>query len=200
MSRTWLAPSLSATVLGVVLAMSAASAVAASQSAAQPYAEATQRQIKALSAEQIAGLRAGRGMGYAMPAELNGYPGPMHVLEHADALKLTAEQLQRTQTLFAQMKAEAIPLGERLVREEAALDALFSGRTANRDAVAAATSAIAATSGRLRAVHLNYHLDMMQVLTPEQVAAYGRLRGYGGAGGEGGPMRHHHGHGHGRQH
>lgn len=200
MSRAWLGPSLSATVVGVVLAMSAASAVATSQGAAQPYAEATQRQIKALSAEQIAGLRAGRGMGYAMPAELNGYPGPMHVLEHADALKLTAEQLQRTQTLFAQMKADAIPLGERLVREEAALDALFAGRTANRDAVAAATAAIAATSGRLRAVHLNYHLDMMQVLTPEQVAAYGRLRGYGDADGERGAVRHHHGHGHGRQH
>jgi len=38
----------------------------------------------ALSVEQIEQYRAGAGMGYAKAAELNRYPGPMHVLELAD--------------------------------------------------------------------------------------------------------------------
>ena len=44
------------------------------------------RSIKALSDQQIADLGAGRGMGLALAAELNGYPGPSHVLELADKL------------------------------------------------------------------------------------------------------------------
>jgi hypothetical protein len=34
------------------------------------------RPIKSLSDQQIGDLRAGRGMGLALAAELNGYPGP----------------------------------------------------------------------------------------------------------------------------
>lgn len=41
------------------------------------YAGLQQRAIKALSDQQKADLRAGRGMGLALPAELNGYPGPI---------------------------------------------------------------------------------------------------------------------------
>jgi hypothetical protein len=54
------------------------------QTAAQssrPYAGMQARAIKALSAEQIADLKAGRGLSLALAAELNGYPGPRHVLE-----------------------------------------------------------------------------------------------------------------------
>jgi hypothetical protein len=58
----------------------------------QPYAGLERRAVKALGDDEIADLRAGRGMGLALAAELNGYPGPRHVLEHADALALTSEQ------------------------------------------------------------------------------------------------------------
>src|SRR5918996_42849 len=95
----------------------------------QPYAGMQARPVKALSDQQIADLRAGRGMGLALAAELNGYPGPLHVLEHADALGLTAEQRARTQSLFDAMKAEAVPLGERLIAEERDLDQAFAQRT-----------------------------------------------------------------------
>ena len=40
-----------------------------------PYAGMQQREVKALSEQQIADLKAGRGMGLALAAELNGYPG-----------------------------------------------------------------------------------------------------------------------------
>src|SRR5215469_1083860 len=84
----------------------------------QPYAGLDSRPIKALSDQQLADLRAGRGMGLALPAELNGYPGPVHVLELAHQLGLDAEQKARMSELFAEMKAEAVPLGERLISQE----------------------------------------------------------------------------------
>ena len=48
---------------------------------ASPYAGLETRTIKALSEQQIADLRAGRGMALALAAEVNGYPGPLHVIE-----------------------------------------------------------------------------------------------------------------------
>ena len=153
----------------------------------QPYAGMEQRPVKALSQQQIADLRAGRGMGLALPAELNGYPGPMHVLEHADALGLTPQQQERTRALIDAMRAEAIPVGERLIEQETRLDRLFANREITPANLTAATADIGATQARLREAHLKYHLVMMDVLTPGQVAEYGRLRGYASPG----PMQPH---------
>jgi len=52
------------------------------------------------------------------------------VLEHAEALALSAAQRERTKALFEAMKAEAVPLGERLIAEETTLDRLFATRSA----------------------------------------------------------------------
>ena len=137
----------------VLLALAAAAAPSFAQSH-QPYAGLEGRSIKALSEQQVADLRAGRGMGLALAAELNGYPGPMHVLELADALDLSDQQRAKMQELFAAMKAEAIPLGEKLIAEEAELDRAFAGKTITAATLAAATQAIGATHGALRQAHL----------------------------------------------
>src|ERR671915_1941225 len=97
---------IAAAILVAVLASTRALA-----QAPQGYAGLERRAIKALSEQQIADLRAGRGMTLALAAELNGYPGPIHVLEHAQALKLTPQQQERTRFLFETMKSEAVPLG-----------------------------------------------------------------------------------------
>jgi Spy/CpxP family protein refolding chaperone len=145
-----------------------------------------------LSDEQIADLRAGRGMGLALPAELNGYPGPVHVLELGERLGLTAEQRTRVQELHAAMKAETVPLGEHLIAQETVLDRLFATKSATPASVQASTTAIGATQGALRLAHLRYHLSTLDVLTPEQVRLYGELRGYGHSGGHGhAPAKHH---------
>jgi hypothetical protein len=59
-----------------------------------PYAGQQTRAIKALSDDDIASLLKGEGMGMAKAAELNGYPGPIHVLALAPQLKLTEPQRQ----------------------------------------------------------------------------------------------------------
>src|SRR5262245_16444192 len=94
----------------------------------QPYAGLQARSLKALSDEQVADLKAGRGMGLALAAELNGYPGPKHVLELAQELKLTAAQRLRTQQLHDAMTAEAVPLGQQLIAAETDLDRQFAER------------------------------------------------------------------------
>ena len=94
-----------------------------------PYAGMQSRQIKALSDQQIADLRAGRGMGLALAAELNGYPGPSHVLELADQLGLSPDQRSKVREMFSKMKADTTPIGNRLIEQESDLDRQFSGRT-----------------------------------------------------------------------
>ena len=138
------------------------------------------RQIKALSAEQIADLKAGREMGLAMAAELNGYPGPAHVLELADKLELKPEQKSEVQKMLNAMKGEAIPIGEQLIAAEAELDRGFAAGTMTESQLQDQVQAIARLQGELRFTHLKYHLGMTELLTPEQVAHYNELRGYTG--------------------
>jgi hypothetical protein len=177
----------SAALAAAVLALAAFALPALAQ---QPYAGLQGRPIKALSDEQVADLKAGRGMGLALAAELNGYPGPLHVVELGHALGLSEAQRQKAQELFAAMKAEAVPLGERLIAQEADLDRQFAGRTITAASLAAAVQDIGATGAALRTAHLKYHLATLEMLTPGQVQRYAELRGYTGGASSGHQHRH----------
>lgn len=161
-----------------------------------PYAGLHDRPIKALSAEQVDDLRAGRGMGFALAAELNGWPGPLHVIELADRLGLDAAQRAAVQAQHAAMRREAIAAGEAMVVAEAALDALFASGSPTPETIAAATEAAGRAQGALRAVHLRWHLATSATLTPAQRVRYAELRGYAG----GAPPAQGHGHGHRHRH
>ena len=143
-----------------------------------PYAGQQARAIKALSDDDIAALRKGEGMGMAQAAELNGYPGPKHVLDLAQQLQLTDAQRRDVQAIFDRMSAAAKPLGRELIAQEQALDQLFAKGDITPDRLAATTAAIAELQGRLRAVHLSAHLETRALLNAEQVFRYEQLRGY----------------------
>lgn len=151
---------------------------AASAQSSQPYAGLEQRPIKALSHQQIDDLRAGRGMGLALAAELNGYPGPSHVLELGDRLDLTSDQRVQVRYLFDAMKQETVALGNKLVAQERELDDLFSARAVTSESLKAAISAISETQGQLRESHLKYHLSTADLLNQSQMQRYAELRGY----------------------
>jgi len=146
----------------------------------QPYAGLQARPVKALSDQQIADLKAGRGMGLALAAELNGYPGPVHVLELATPLGLSDDQRAKVTALFDAMKQDAVALGERLIAAETMLDRQFADKTITSSGLGEATRDIASLQGELRLAHLKYHLATLKLLTPEQAARYSTLRGYGG--------------------
>jgi hypothetical protein len=143
-----------------------------------PYAGLQQRPVKALSDAQVADLRAGRGMGLALAGELNGYPGPSHVIELADQLALSGEQRQRMQQLFDAMKAEAIPVGETLIEQERQLDREFAEQRISPVSLNRLTSQIGETQAKLRALHLKYHLTTAELLSTHQRHRYAELRGY----------------------
>ena len=162
-----------------------ASAVSADTS---PYRGLETRAIKALSPQEVSDLEAGRGMSQALAAELNGFPGPRHVLDLAGPLGLTAGQSDAMQALFDAMKAEASAIGTTVIVREAALEAGFRTASLDADALTAAVMSIAEARGRLRAAHLRYHLATRDLLDAHQLALYGRLRGYG----DRHPARHRH--------
>jgi Spy/CpxP family protein refolding chaperone len=168
----------------IVLLVAMVSAYGAAAQEEQPYAGWQARPIKALSDEEIADLKAGRGMELALAAELNGYPGPRHVIDLAEPLKLTEPQLAEFRTLFAAMLAETVPLGEMLIAQEAELDGQFSDGAITVASLNTLTDAIGDTQAALRAAHLRYHLAARDALTPEQTLLYMQLRGYEGNGGE----------------
>ena len=143
-----------------------------------PYAGLEKREIKALSDEQIKDLKSGKGMTLALAAELNGYPGPAHVLELADKLNLTSKQKQQTQNLFKAMSKETKALGAQLIKEEKALDLLFKNKKVNPQNLKQTTQQIGQTQAKLREAHLRYHLLTVEILTPEQINSYNKLRGY----------------------
>lgn len=125
-----------------------------------------------LTAEQVAQLLAGDGMGLARAAELNGYPGPKHVLERAEHLSLTLAQRERITAIRERMLANARRLGRSIVDAERALDEAFASRAITSSDLAARTRAIGALQADLRAAHLAAHLESVTVLTPEQVKMY----------------------------
>lgn len=148
---------------------------------ASPYAGQQTREIKALSSAQTADLLAGKGMELAKAAELNGYPGPMHTLELATQLELSAEQKQASETLMNRHKAEARDLGAQLVQAERALDQAFASRQIDASRLAAHTDNIGRLQALLRKSHLETHLRQTALLTPAQITRYAQLRGYAGA-------------------
>lgn len=155
-----------------------------------PYAGQEARPIKALSEDDVSALTQGRGIGFAKAAELNGYPGPMHVIELARRLDLTPEQRSASEKLLADHKARARELGAQVIDAERTLDRLFAERQADAAAVDNATRRVGELNAALRAEHLKTHLEQTALLSPQQVARYQTLRGYDNAAGQHPAMQH----------
>lgn len=160
--------------------------------APSPYVDAQRRAIKALTAQQVEELLAGSGMGYAIAAELNGYPGPKHVLELAGPLRLDAAQRAASEQLYERMSQRARQLGAERVAVETELDAAFAEGAIDERRLQRLVARSARLDGELRALHLRTHLAQRELLDAAQRSAYQRLRGYHDAAQEAGHA--HHGH------
>jgi Spy/CpxP family protein refolding chaperone len=169
-------------VISVAIAVAIAASAALAQHRgghhAQPYAGQQTREIASLSPEELEGFLQGRGMGLARSAELNGYPGPMHVLELDKALGLTADQRRRVQDVFDRMKVKATEVGRKYLAAERALDAAFKSGSADQATVAALVAEAHRLLGEVRLAHLAAHIEIRPLLAPEQRARYAELRGY----------------------
>jgi hypothetical protein len=154
------------------------SEAALGQERPSPYLDETDRDIKALGEQEVAGLLDGAGLGFAKAAELNGVPGPRHVLELASKLDLDEEQRSEVEAVYDRMHAESVELGALVVELERELDRAFADRRPTAAEVTRLAIEIGDARGRLRATHLVAHLDTARVLTSGQISRYGQLRGY----------------------
>ncbi len=142
------------------------------------YATQERTEIAALSRREMNDLLAGAGMGLARSAELNQYPGPLHVLELADDLGLDQAQRTAVEKIRRDMLEEAKRLGHEIVEAERHLDRRFAHRHIDEEVLRRSTDSIARLLGALRFVHLRAHLETRELLSGDQVEDYDRLRGY----------------------
>lgn len=143
-----------------------------------PYAGQENRTIKTFSAEDIDDLENGRGWGLAKAAELNGIPGPAHLLEMKEEIGLTPAQSAHIRRAYDDMRDRAVPLGKRLIALERELNVAFARRDVDAERLRALLDEIGRVRSDLRYVHLAAHLGTPDILTAPQMAVYNRLRGY----------------------
>jgi len=142
------------------------------------YAGEEKRDIKSLSETDIEELKNGRGWGLAKAAELNGMPGPVHLLEMKEEIALNVEQIRAIEEIYRRMKKEAIPLGLELIKLERQLNSHFANRTITDELLHQILQSISQVHRQLRYVHLSTHLKTPDILKSEQITLYNKLRGY----------------------
>ncbi len=150
----------------------------ADQTSESKYSGQETRLIKSLSSDDISELERGGGWGLAKAAELNGLPGPAHLLELKNDIGLTRDQLEAIQRLHEEMKSQAIEHGKQLIELEAELETRFQTELPTDAELKAMLLAIAQTRAQLRFIHLSTHLKTPSILTKQQIDAYNQLRGY----------------------
>jgi len=142
------------------------------------YVGEEKREIKSLSESDIEELENGKGWGFAKAAELNGVPGPIHLLEMKKEIRLSSEQIQKIEDIYQKMKKQAIPLGLELIELERRLNNHFANRTITDNLLHKLLGEIVQVRKKLRYAHLSAHLKTPDILTLEQITLYNELRGY----------------------
>jgi len=161
--------------IGYLVVFAAAIALADQPS---PYLGQEQRELKALSPQDVEQYLEGKGMGFAKAAELNHFPGPLHVIELADKLQLTPQQKTQSEKIYGAMQSEARALGAALIEKERELDRLFSSGEIETVKLRLLIGEIGRLQANVRNAHLQAHLKQKAILTQVQIAAYDELRGY----------------------
>jgi hypothetical protein len=146
-----------------------------------PYFGQDMRDIKSLSDEDVQSLQNGTGEafgGMAKLAELNGYPGPRHVLDMASELQLTDGQKMEIEHIYQNMSNDAKSIGAAIIDIEQDMDGAFANKAITQENLRLILDKSADLYGQLRFVHLSTHLHTVQILTLEQVQMYNTMRGY----------------------
>jgi len=145
---------------------------------ASPYIAEQTRKIKSLSANDIKALQSGAGWGLAKPAELNGIPGPLHVLELQEELGLSRRQKNKIQALWSSMNEQAKLEGDRYLSAEEKIENFFKSQKNNKEELENLLKQSATHLAALRKTHLLAHLEVLPVLSFHQIKKYNVLRGY----------------------
>ena len=123
-------------------------------------------------------------MALALAAEVNGYPGPRHVLDAAASghLDLRPDQREAFLRLNDRMLAEAKAKGQEILQMEERLAMRFRDGHIDEANLRQILEHIGQLRAQLRLIHLRTHLEAKALLTPEQIARYRTVRGYDSGG------------------
>ena len=166
-----------ATILAIGLVASIIALPLISQ--ATNYAGQQLRDIKSLSQADIEDLQNGRGWGLAKPAELNGLPGPVHLLEYKSELQLSESQIKAITAIYETMNNQAKQLGRQYIDQERVLEQYLIEPDISEERLHAQILSNAKLHGELRYAHLRAHLQTPAILNAAQIEKYNMLRGYG---------------------
>ncbi|GAB5408023.1 MAG: hypothetical protein BalsKO_03880 [Balneolaceae bacterium] len=161
-----------------VYLLSTGSLQAQHQEHTSEYAGQENREIKSLSQSDIDQLKEGKGWGLAKAAELNGVPGPSHILDMGKEIDLSDNQQIKIQEIFVDMQKKAIETGIQLISKEKELNHAFASKEVSQLILRILTSELGELRGNLTFIHLEAHLKAAEVLTKEQISLYNELRGY----------------------
>jgi len=145
---------------------------------ATDYSGQQHRDLKSLSQADVDDLENGRGWGLAKPAELNGLPGPIHLLEYKTELDLSEQQIDAITNIYAMMNEQAKKLGQQYIKQERQLENLLLAPRVSEEELQAQIHASAKLRGELRYTHLRAHLKTPNILSVAQIDKYNALRGY----------------------
>jgi len=162
----------------IILSLLMIPAVLSAESYTSKYKGEELREIKTLSANDISQLEKGGGWGFAKAAELNGYPGPLHILQMESEIALTPKQKTDIEALYQNMNLKAAALGKKFISLEKELNIAYAKNEIDAKSLGKYVTAIEAVRSDLRFVHLSAHLETPNILTEEQVVLYNKLRGY----------------------
>lgn len=137
------------------------------------------RLIKSLSAHDLESIKKGKGWGLAKAAELNGVPGPLHLLEMKKEIALSSNQIKKIEKLYEEMKTQAIAEGKTLISLERELNLLFSDNSVTNKKLKNILERVSKSYSDLRYIHLSAHIKASKFITSEQTKNYNKLRGYG---------------------
>jgi hypothetical protein len=111
-------------------------------------------------------------------AELNGYPGPRHILDLGKELGLTTVEKEYIIIIYNDMKREALKLGQEILQIEKTANKLFANKSISDSELQRLIIKSAGNYGKLRYIHLTTYLKMMDILSQEQIILYNTLRDY----------------------
>jgi len=174
MSRSIIVSAIVVGVLGTFAVVAAQSGHGSHEAGSS--ASPAHRRMQAALEERNGVLAQGLGAGLAFPADQNYYPGPLHVLELKDVLRLTAQQERQVETLQTAMFTASRPASKRLLESETRLRRLFADGIADEPRVRAATIETERAWAEVRLVHLFAHLKTRAVLSEEQRRLYHEAR------------------------
>jgi Spy/CpxP family protein refolding chaperone len=114
----------------------------------------------------------------AKAAELNGLPGPKHILEMKKEINLTNAQESKITKIYREMNKNAVELGRQLIEYEEELNRRFAERDIDESSLDELLTRISDIHKSLRYEHLSAHLKTPSILSDDQIEQYNRLRGY----------------------